>query len=116
VDQAGRPFPEEYPDDVEAHGVEVRLLLRQVPFGQGAYGCLLAGGDRFERVSVSRTPSQLDLDEDEGVFVAQDQVQLPEAGAVVAFDELVAPLRQVAQREAFAPRAGGAFAQGPTPA
>jgi hypothetical protein len=67
VDQAGRPFPEEYSDDVEAHGVEVRLLLRQVPFGQGAYGCLLAGGDRFERVSVSRTPSQLDLDEDEGV-------------------------------------------------
>jgi hypothetical protein len=48
--------------------------------------------------------------------VAQDQVQLPEAGAVVALHELVALLRQVTQREVFAPFPGGASAQEPTPA
>ena len=48
--------------------------------------------------------------------MAQDQVQLPEARAVVALDELVALLRQVTQREVFAPGASGLSAQGPTPA
>ena len=54
--------------------------------------------------------------QDEDIFVTQDQIQLPVTGAVVALDELVSLLQQVAQRELFAPRAGEAFAQGPTPA
>jgi hypothetical protein len=60
--------------------------------------------------------SLVPLNQDHRVPVAQDQVQLAEAGAVVALDELVAPLRQVAQSKLLAPRAGGTFAQGPTPA
>jgi len=54
--------------------------------------------------------------QDEDVLLAQDQVQLPVAGAVVPFDELVPPPRQVAQGELFAPRAGEPVAQPPTPA
>jgi site-specific DNA recombinase len=54
--------------------------------------------------------------QDEGVFAAQDQVQLPVTGPVVAFDEFVSLPHQVAQRELFAPRAGETLAQGPTPA
>jgi hypothetical protein len=56
------------------------------------------------------------LNQDEDVFVAKDQVQLPVAGVVVAFDELVPSLRQVTKRELFAPRAGPPVAQPPTPA
>jgi hypothetical protein len=48
--------------------------------------------------------------------VAQVQIQLVEAGPVVALYELVAPLRQITEREVFSPHASGAFAQGPTPA
>jgi hypothetical protein len=106
----------EYPDDVEAHGVEVRLLLGQVLFCEGAYGGLLAGGDRLEWATEIGSPAQLDLCENQSVPVAQDQVQLAEAGAVVALEELVALLREVTQRELLAPRACGTFAQGRTPA
>jgi hypothetical protein len=116
VDEARCALADEYADDVEAHGIEVRLLLGQVTFCERAYGGLLAGGDRVEWATEAGSPAQLHLCENESVPVAQDQVQLAEAGAVVAIDELVALLRQVAQRELFAPRAGGTFAQGRTPA
>jgi hypothetical protein len=116
VDEARYALTDEYADDVEAHGIEVRLLLGQVTFCERANGGLLASGNRVERATEARPPAQLDLGKDDRVPVAQDQVQLAEAGAVVALDELVAPLRQVAQSELLAPRAGGMFAQGPTPA
>lgn len=101
---------------IEAHRVEVRLLLGQEAFGEAPYYGLLARGDGVERVSVARSAAQLHLDEHERVCVAKDQVQLPEARAVVALDELVAFLRQVTQREVFTPGARGMSAQGPTPA
>jgi hypothetical protein len=107
---------EEDTDYVEAYGFEGVVLGGQVSFGEGADGPLLARGDRVERVPVSRSTAQLHLDEDEGALVAQDQVQLSEAGAVVALDELVALLGQVTKREVFAPGPNGASAQGPTPA
>lgn len=103
-------------DDVEADGFEVGLFIGQVLFGERADGPLLACGNCVEGVPVSRSAAQLDLDEDEGALVAHDQVELPEAGAVVALDELVALLRQVTQGEVFAPGPYGASAQEPTPA
>jgi len=107
---------EEYPYHVEAHGVEIRLVFGQVLFGQGAYGGLLAGGNGVEGIPVALPAPQLDLHKDDGVPLTEDEIQLPEAGAVVALDELVAVLPEVAQREVFAPRASGTSAQGPTPA
>jgi site-specific DNA recombinase len=77
---------------------------------------VLAREDRTYEVSGVFGDSFAQLNQHQGVFVAEDQVQLPVTGAVVAFDEVVSPLRQVAQRELFAPRAGGTCAQEPTPA
>jgi hypothetical protein len=116
VDDLGCAPAGENAYDVEAHGIEDRFLIGQVLSSQGADGGLFAGGDGFEWMPEADSPAQLHFDEDESVPVAQDQVQLAEAGAVVALDELVALLRQVTQCELFAPRAGGTFAQGPTPA
>jgi hypothetical protein len=116
VDEPWSALSHEYAHHIEAHRVEVRLLLGQEAFGEAPNYGLLARGDGVERVSIARSAAQLHLDEHEGVCVAQDQVQLPEARAVVALDELVALLRQVTQREVFAPGASGLSAQGPTPA
>jgi hypothetical protein len=75
---------------------------------------LFAGGDGFEWMPEAGSPTQFHFDEDEGVPLAEDQVQLAVTGAVVSFDEVVSPSRQVAQRELFSPRAGATFAQGVT--
>ena len=56
------------------------------------------------------------MNEDEGVSVLEDQVQLPVTGPVVALEEDVALSHQVAQRELFTPSAGELVTQGPTPA
>jgi hypothetical protein len=103
-------------DYVEARGFEGWLLYREVVLCEGADSGLLTRGDGVEWVAVARPPSQLHFDEDEGGSVAQDQVELAVSGPVIAFDEVVATLGQVAQREVLAPGAGGAFAQRPTPA
>ena len=116
VDDPGCAFADEYADHVEAQRIEVRALPGEILFGKRADGGLLVGGDGFEWIPEAQSAAHLDLDEDEGILVAQDQIQLPVTGAVVALDELVSLLQQVAQRELFAPRAGEAFAQGPTPA
>jgi hypothetical protein len=52
----------------------------------------------------------------QGIFIAQDQVELSVTGPVVAREENVASWRQVAQSELFAPRAGELVAQYLTPA
>jgi hypothetical protein len=83
--------------------------------GQGADGGLFAGGDGVERMPEAGSPTQFQFNEDDGVVVPEDQVQLPVTGPVVAFDQVVSALRQVAQRELFAPRAGATLAQEPTP-
>jgi hypothetical protein len=116
VDEPWSALSHEDAHHVETHRVEGRLLLGQEAFGEAPYYRLLARGDGVERVSIARSAAQLHLDENEDVCVAQDQVQLPEARTVVALDELVASLRQVTQREVFAPGAGGLSAQGSTPA
>src|SRR5215218_6556613 len=54
--------------------------------------------------------------QDERVLLAHDQVDLPAPCPVVALDECVAVLDQVAQREVFTPRPGGFVLQSPTPA
>jgi site-specific DNA recombinase len=54
--------------------------------------------------------------QDEGVVLAHDQVDLPAPYPVVALDECVAVLDQVAQREVLTPCAGGFVLQSPTPA
>jgi hypothetical protein len=102
-------------DHVESQGVVMWSSSVKVVFGDGAQGVLLAGGDGLEWVSVAGSAPQLDLDEDEGVILANYQVDLPAPGPVVALDELVAVLDQVAQREVLTPGAGGFMFQSPTP-
>jgi hypothetical protein len=116
VGEARSALEDEYADDVEAHGIEVRLLLGQVSFCERADGGLLARGDRVEWATEARPPAQLHLGKDDSIAVAQYQVYLAEAGAIVAVDELVAFLGEVTQCELLAPRTGGTFAQGRTPA
>jgi hypothetical protein len=116
VDEPRSALSHEDAHHVETHRVEGWLLLGQEAFGEAPYYSLLARGDGVERVSIARSAAQLHLDEHEGFSVAHDQVQLPEARTVVALDEFVASLRQVTQREVFAPGAGGLSAQGSTPA
>jgi hypothetical protein len=77
---------------------------------------VLAHEDHTLEVSGVFGNSFVSENQDEGVSVAQDQIQLPVTGPVVAFDELVSSSHQAAQGELFAPRAGATFAQGPTPA
>lgn len=117
VDDSGRVLLDEDTDDVEAQRIEEAWSpIEEVLSSQGADGGLFAGGDGFEWMPEAGSPAQFHFDEDEGVFAPEDQVQFPVAGAVVALDEDVPSLLQVTQRELFAPRAGGTFAQGPTPA
>jgi site-specific DNA recombinase len=89
----------------ERHQVYKMLRLRVLAHRDGTLEVSGVFGDGF----VSENQHQ-------GVVAAQDQVQLPVTGPVVAFDELVSLPHQVAQRELFAPRAGETLAQGPTPA
>ena len=70
MDEAGCALAHEYADHVEAHGIEVRLLLGQVLLCEGANGGLLAGGDRVERATEAGPPAQLDLCENESIPVA----------------------------------------------
>ena len=75
-----------------------------------------------DALDVSGVPGDSFVQENkhQGIRPAEDEIQLPEAvpeaGAVGAFDDLVALLYQVAQREVLAPRSSGTSAQGPTPA
>ena len=103
-------------DHVESQGVVVWASSVEVVFGDGAQGALLAGGDGFERVSVAGSAPQLDLDEDEGVILADYQVDLPAPRPVVALDKLVTVPDQVAQGEVLTPCTGGSVLQSPTPA
>jgi chaperonin cofactor prefoldin len=54
--------------------------------------------------------------QDECVVLVHYQVDLPAPGSVVALEEFVTVLDQIAQREVFAPRPGGFTLQSPTPA
>ena len=74
MDDPARAIADEYPHHVEAYSVEGRLLLGEVPFGQGADGGLFTGGDGLEGISEAHAPAQLDFSEDEGVLVAKDKV------------------------------------------
>jgi hypothetical protein len=103
-------------DHVEAQGVEVWLVVGDVLFREGAYGSLLTGRYRFERVTEARRAAELHLYEDEAFVVADDEVYFAAALPVVAFDEPVAAPGEVAQREVLAPRAGRLACQSPTPA
>ena len=60
--------------DVEADGVEGWVSFREVLLGEGADGALFAGCYGLEGVAEAGATAQLDLDEDEGVALAQDQV------------------------------------------
>ena len=90
MDEARSALADEYADDVEAHGIEVRLLLGQVSLCERADGGLLASGDGVERATEAGPPAQLHLGKDDGIAVAQYQVYLPAPRPVVALDERVA--------------------------
>jgi hypothetical protein len=70
VDYPGCAFSDEYPDHIEAQGVEGGFSLGEVPFGQGADGGLFARGDRLERISEAQSAAQFHFGEDEGVIFA----------------------------------------------
>ena len=103
-------------DHVEAQGVEGWFSGVEVVFGYGADGALLVVGDGFQGISVAGRAPQLYLDENEGVVFANYQVDLPAPGSVVALEERVTVLDQIAQREVFTPCPGGFILQSPTPA
>jgi len=103
-------------DNVEAQGVEVWLVVSEVLLGEAAESLLFTRGYGFEGVAEAGRAAELHFDEDEGVFVANDQVYLSAACSVVALYEAIAPPGQVAQREVLAPRPGGMSCQLPTPA
>ena len=91
-------------------------MVGEVLLGEGAEDLLFAGGDGFQRVAEACPTPQFHFHEDEDVILVQDQVDLPVARPVVAFDECVAAPGQVPQREVLAPRSGGPRFQSPTPA
>ena len=91
-------------------------MVGEVSFGEAAEGALFTWGYGFERVAEAGRAAQFHFYEDQGVFVADDQVDLATARPVVALDEPVATPGQVAQREVLAPRPGRLFCQSPTPA
>jgi hypothetical protein len=68
----------------------------EVLFGYRADGVLLAMSDGFQGVSVAGLASQLDFHEDDGVVLADYKVDLPAPGPVVALEERVTVLDQVA--------------------
>ena len=103
-------------DHVESQGVVVWSSGVEVVFGDGAQGALLAGSDGLEWVSVAGSAPQLHFDEDERFVLADYQVDLPSPGPIVALDELVSVLDQVAQGEVLAPGPGRFVLQSPTPA
>jgi hypothetical protein len=96
----------EHPDHAEAYAVEIWFAVVEVLFGEPAEGGLLAWRHGFERVAEAGCATQFHLDKNEGVFIADDQVDLATARPVVAFDEPVAAPGQVAQREVLTPRSG----------
>jgi hypothetical protein len=103
-------------DHVEAQGVEMWFSGVEVVFGYGAQRLLLAGGDGLQRVSEAGTAPQFDFHEDECVVLADYKVDLASPGPVVALDEGVTVLDQVAQGEVFTPCSQGFVFQAPTPA
>ena len=54
--------------------------------------------------------------QDEGVVLAHNQVDLPAPGSVVALEKFVTVLDQIAQGEVFTPCSGRFILQSPTPA
>jgi len=94
-------------DHVEAQGVVVWLVVGEVLLGEAAEGLLFTLGYGFEGVAEAGRAAELHFYEDEGVFVAYDQVDLSAARPVIAFDEPVAAPSQIAQRDIFPPRPGG---------
>lgn len=101
---------------IEAHLGEVRLRVGDESFGEGQDRPLFARGDGFERVTVSRAPAQLDLDEDQRLAIAQYEIYLPFAGTKVSLDETVSLLEQITQGQVFTPVPDSFRAQAPTPA
>lgn len=83
-------------DHVEAQGVDAWFVVRQVLCGEGADGRLLSEGYGFEWIAVGGRAAELDFHEDEGVLIADYEVDLAAPRPVVAFDERVAPRSQVA--------------------
>ena len=67
VTYAGGALAHENPHYVEAQGVEGRLFVEEVLFGQGADGGLFIRGNGLERVPEAGSSPQLHLDEYERI-------------------------------------------------
>ena len=73
-------------------------------------------GDGSLEVSGVLGDSFVSRNQDECVVLVHYQVDLPAPGSVVALEEFVTVLYQIAQREVFTPCPGGFTLQSPTPA
>ena len=93
-------------DHIEAQSLEGWCSGVEVVFGYGADGALLVVGDGFQRVSEACTAPQLHFHEDYCVVFAHYKVDLPAPRPVVALEERVTVLYQVAQGEIFTPCPG----------
>jgi hypothetical protein len=68
VDDPGFACADEYPDNIEAQGIEEAWSpIEEVLSSQGADGGLFAGGDSFEWMPEAGSPAPFHFDEDEGV-------------------------------------------------
>ena len=95
---------DEYADHVESQGVEVRVIVGEILLGERAQGGLFMGRDGFQGMTEADPATKFHFDEDEYFVFTEYQVELTVARPVVAFDELVAAVGQVPQREVLAPR------------
>lgn len=103
-------------DHVEPDLIVTGGRLRQVLLCQRADARLLAGCNGLQGTPESGATTQLDLHEDDGLAVPQNEVYLSVAGPVVSVEQLVPLICQVAECYRFSAISGALGAQLPTPA
>src|SRR6266404_9705459 len=87
---------EDHRDDVEAAGDLPQPLELEIAVGELAEPVLLAGVDRGLGWVALHVPPRLHLNEDEGLALLRHEVDLPRAGADVAFQDCEAAAGQEA--------------------
>ena len=95
-------------DDVEP-GPELGRVGLQISFGGGAQLGLFGGRDGFEAGYPCVLRTELDFNEEEIALVLSDEINLAQAGAEVADDDVKAVLLQMGGSDIFAEDTSGRF-------
>lgn len=95
LDPCNSPFDEDS-NDIESEILELRLRLGEILLREGPDRGLLSRRYGFSGLPETGASPQLDLHEYDRLLVAQDQVYLSVARAIVALDEPIALPGQVA--------------------